>query len=52
MGQGDMDMYEILGTIKEAGYDGDIAIEFEGFEEPKYASRVSLDNAKRIWNLV
>lgn len=49
MGQGDMDMYEILGTIKEAGYDGDIAIEFEGFEEPKYASRVSLDNAKRIW---
>ncbi|NLX82589.1 MAG: sugar phosphate isomerase/epimerase [Clostridiales bacterium] len=49
MGQGDMDMYEILATIKASGYDGDIAIEFEGFEEPKYASRVSLDNAKRIW---
>ena len=47
-----MDMYEILGTIKAAGYDGDIAIEFEGFEEPKYASRVSLDNAKRIWKEV
>lgn len=52
MGQGDMDMYEILGTIKAAGYDGDIAIEFEGFEEPKYASRVSLNNAKRIWKEV
>lgn len=52
MGQGDMDMYEILGIIKQSGYDGDIVIEFEGFEEPKYASRVSLDNAKRIWAAV
>jgi sugar phosphate isomerase/epimerase len=52
MGQGDLDMYEILGQIKSAGYDGNIAIEFEGFEEPKYASKVSLDNARRIWNEV
>ena len=52
MGQGDMDMYEILGIIKRSGYNGDIAIEFEGFEEPKYATRVSLDNAKRIWKEV
>ncbi len=52
MGQGDLDMYEILGAIKQSGYDGNIAIEFEGFEEPKYASRVSLDNARRIWNEV
>lgn len=52
MGQGDLDMYLILGEIKKSGYDGNIAIEFEGFEEPKYASRVSLDNARRIWNEV
>lgn len=52
MGQGDLDMYEILGEIKKSGYDGNIAIEFEGFEEPKYASKVSLDNARRIWNEV
>ena len=52
MGQGDLDMWEILGAIKGSGFDGYIAIEFEGFEEPKYASRVSLDNARRIWNEV
>lgn len=52
MGQGDLDMWEILATIKQTGYDGYIAIEFEGFEEPKYASRVSLDNARRIWEEV
>lgn len=52
MGQGDLDMWEILGAIKASGYNGHIAIEFEGFEEPKYASRVSLDNARRIWDAV
>lgn len=52
LAQGDLDMWEILGEIKHAGYDGAIAIEFEGFEEPKYASKVGLDNARRIWNEV
>jgi sugar phosphate isomerase/epimerase len=52
VGQGDMDMYEIIGQIKKSGYDGNIAIEFEGFEEPAYASKVSLDNARRIWDEV
>ena len=52
LAQGDLDMWEILGAIKGAGYDGHIAIEFEGFEESKYASKVSLDNARRIWNEV
>ena len=49
LGQGDLDVHEILGAIKASGYDGNIAIEFEGFEDAKYASRVSLDNARRIW---
>ena len=49
LGQGDLDICDILGAIKASGYDRNIVIEFEGFEEPKYASRVSLDNARRIW---
>ncbi|HML47671.1 MAG TPA: sugar phosphate isomerase/epimerase, partial [Clostridia bacterium] len=52
LAQGDLDMWEILGAIKGAGYDGPIVIEFEGFEDPLYASKVSLDNARRIWNEV
>ena len=48
LAQGDLDIYEILAQIKHSGYDGAIAIEFEGFEEPKYATKVSLDNARRI----
>lgn len=52
LGQGDLDIYEILGTIKHSGYNGPIAIEFEGLEDPLYASRVSLNNARRIWDEV
>ena len=52
LGQGDLVVYEILGAVKAAGYDGNIAIEFEGFEDARYASRVSLDNARRIWREV
>ncbi len=52
LGQGDLDVYEILGAIKASGYNKNIAIEFEGFEDPRYASRVSMDNAHRIWNEV
>lgn len=52
LGQGDLDIYETLGALKHAGYDGDIVIEFEGLEEAKYASSVSLRNARRIWDEV
>lgn len=50
LAQGDLDMWEILGAIKHAGFDGNIVIEFEGLEDCLYASRVSLDNARRIWD--
>jgi sugar phosphate isomerase/epimerase len=49
LGQGDLDAPEILRAIKASGYDGDIAIEFEGLEEPRYATKVSLDNARGFW---
>ncbi len=52
LAQGDLDMWEILSEIKKSGFDGNIVIEFEGLEEAKYASRVSMDNARRIWGEV
>ena len=50
--QGDLDIYATLGALKRAGYDGPIVIEFEGLEDARYASAVSLQNAARIWNEV
>ncbi|MGI6174519.1 MAG: sugar phosphate isomerase/epimerase family protein [Christensenellales bacterium] len=52
LAQGDLDIYEMLSEIKRAGYDGNIAVEFEGLEDPEYASAVSLENARRIWEEV
>lgn len=50
LAQGDLDMEAVLGALKKSGYDGDMVIEFEGLEEAKYASAVSLKNARRIWD--
>ena len=52
LAQGDLDIWEILAALKSSGYDGNIAIEFEGLEDAKYASLVSLQNARRIWEEV
>jgi sugar phosphate isomerase/epimerase len=49
LAQGDLDMWEILKAIKSAKYDGGIVIEFEGLEDARYATAVSLANARRIW---
>lgn len=51
-GQGDIDVHEVLKALKDADYKGNIAIEFEGMEDPVYASFVSLGNARRIWDEV
>ena len=50
--QGDLDVYTAMKALKDAGYQGNIAIEFEGMEEPAYSSAVSLMNARRIWDEV
>lgn len=50
LAQGDLDIYECLKALKTSGYDGDIAIEFEGLEDPRYATYVGLNNARRIWS--
>ena len=49
LGQGDLDVKAILSSLKQAGYDGDIAIEFEGLEDARFACAVSLLNARRLW---
>ncbi|MBD2846492.1 sugar phosphate isomerase/epimerase [Paenibacillus sp. IB182496] len=51
-GHGDIDMHEVLRTIKHAGYDGYLSIEFEGMEECKLGARLALENVKRIWDEV
>lgn len=52
VGQGDIDMPQIIRAIKQSGYDGYISIEFEGHEEPRFGTKAGLDNARRIWNEV
>ena len=49
LGQGDLDIREIIKTIKLSGYDGDIFVEYEGMEDCYYGTMVSLDNLKRIY---
>ena len=49
LAQGDLDVYAMLRTLKQAGYDGDVVIEFEGMEDAAYATSVGLNNARRIW---
>ncbi|RKN84195.1 sugar phosphate isomerase/epimerase family protein [Paenibacillus ginsengarvi] len=52
VGQGDIDMYEVIRIVKAAGYEGYVSIEFEGKEECKWGTKAALDNAIRIWNEV
>jgi sugar phosphate isomerase/epimerase len=50
VGQGDLDMRRILKVVKSSGYDGYLSIEFEGLEECRMASKIGMDNARRLWN--
>ncbi|MCL2501024.1 MAG: sugar phosphate isomerase/epimerase [Defluviitaleaceae bacterium] len=52
LGQGDLDIYRILNSIKKSGYSGHILVEFEGMEDCLYGTRVSLDNLKRIYQSI
>ena len=49
LNQGDLDIPDIIKTVKQSGFDGNIYIEFEGMEDCLYGTKVSLDNLKRIW---
>ena len=49
LAQGDLDIPAVIATLKKAGFDGNIFIEYEGMEECQYGTKVSFDNLKRIW---
>ena len=51
-GQGDLDMYDIIRSIKTSGFEGNIYVEYEGMEDCYYGTKVSMDNVKRIYNEV
>ncbi|KRE64696.1 sugar phosphate isomerase/epimerase family protein [Paenibacillus sp. Soil750] len=52
VGQGDIDMRRIMKLIKDSGYNGYLTIEFEGMEECRAASKIAMDNARRLWHEV
>lgn len=49
-GHGDIDLKHILRIIKASGYDGFISVEFEGLEDCEFASRVSMNNVRNLWD--
>lgn len=49
VGQGDIEIREIINLIKDSGYDGYITVEFEGMEECKEGSKIGMDNVRRFW---
>lgn len=52
IGHGNVPVKQCLRTLKAAGYDDTIAIEFEGMEDPVDAVRIGLANLKRYWDEV
>jgi len=51
VGDGDVDVVRIAKYIKQSGYNGAIAIEFEGMEECKTGAKTSLNNVKRYMSM-
>ena len=49
VGHGDIDMPEVFHVLKQSGYDGYISVEFEGMENCQTASRIAMDNVRRLW---
>lgn len=52
LGQGDLDIWSILRTIKEAHYDKEVSIEFEGMEDCTAATEICLETARYIWDRI
>lgn len=52
VGQGDINIREVIKLIKASGYDGYITLEFEGMEDCREASKIGMDNIKRLWDEV
>lgn len=52
LGQGDMDIWEILKTIKHSDFDGYISLEFEGMEPCEQGTEIGLAMARAILDKV
>ncbi|MBE6593085.1 MAG: sugar phosphate isomerase/epimerase [Ruminococcaceae bacterium] len=52
LAQGDIDIWDVMRTVKNSSFDGDIYLEYEGMEECEYGTHVSFSNMKRIYNEV
>ena len=52
LAQGDIDIWDVMRTIKNSSFDGDIYLEYEGMEECEYGTHVSFANMKRIYQEV
>ena len=52
LAQGDIDIWDVMRTVKSSDFDGDIYLEYEGMEECEYGTAVSFANMKRIYNEV
>ncbi|CAG7645725.1 sugar phosphate isomerase/epimerase family protein [Paenibacillus allorhizosphaerae] len=52
VGNGDIEMRQVLSVIKQSGYDGYVSIEFEGMEECKTGAKLGLENVRRLWDEV
>lgn len=52
LGQGDIDIWDVMRTVKNSDFNGDIYLEYEGMEECEYGTHVSFANMKRIYNEV
>jgi inosose dehydratase len=50
VGQGDINIREVVKLVKKSGYDGYITLEFEGMEDCRVGSKIGMDNLRRFWN--
>jgi sugar phosphate isomerase/epimerase len=49
VGEGDIDMPAVVGAIRASGFDGFVAIEFEGLEDCLIGCARGLATARRLW---
>ncbi|MGK9251087.1 sugar phosphate isomerase/epimerase family protein [Paenibacillus humicus] len=49
IGNGDIDMPEVVRIVKSSGYDGYVSVEFEGLEDCRLGARAGLANLRRLW---
>ncbi|MGB9681624.1 MAG: sugar phosphate isomerase/epimerase family protein [bacterium] len=48
VGEGEVDLTEVLKILHNTGYKGYLSLEFEGSEDPKYGTEESIKNTKKI----